>query len=216
MNSTTIFDDLIYYLKISLIDKNKDTKEDLESIKLKFSNIEEFDEEDILDSNIAIINLSDKPIDSDTINLCKNCEDTTFIVVSKNNLKDVKYTNVLSATSMRSLDNKILKTYKDRYKEGKLSINFSNNTNYNLKYRKLFDKDGSEVRLTQRELDLLELLINNMNSVTTHKTIQSKIWHESYEVSDSAYKSLLNKLRSKIGKNSIKSVSKKGYSINFE
>ena len=91
-------------------------------------------------------------------------------------------------------------------------VRFQNGLRYNPKRRVLTDTRDN-IHLTHSELQLLELLINNTGKAVPHQEIKNKVWHDSYEVSDSAFKSLLNKLRSKIGKESIKNISGVGYAI---
>lgn len=217
MKDENIFENIIYYLKVYLLEETNIIQKQIESLNLKLSNIEYLDDINYLDelnNSIIIINIGDEINTNKVLNLA-NSSNNTFITISKNPPKSLKHPNIVNITNIKNIDNKLLKIYKDKYKNENLLLNFSDGIYFNLKSNKLLDNE-SEIHLTQRELDLLKLLVIHCNNVVLHKTIQSKIWHESYDVSESAYKSLLNKLRGKIGKKSIKSISRKGYAINFQ
>lgn len=216
MNDKDIFGNLIYNLKIYLVDNTNTIQDQIESLNLKFSNIEYFDEITQIEqfnNSITVVNTTDDIIENELLELAKTHEHVSFLTFSKT---PSKINNIINVSNLKTLDNKLLKIFKNKYKDENLILNFSDGIYYNIKQNKLFDNKNQEIHLTQRELDLLKLLLINSDQVVLHKTIQSKIWHESYEVSESAYKSLLNKLRSKIGKKSIKSISRKGYTINFQ
>jgi two-component system, OmpR family, response regulator VanR len=93
-------------------------------------------------------------------------------------------------------------------------INFLNNVQYNVLHKKLY-LDDSEITLTSKELLLLDYLIKNNNRVVTHDELKINIWEDSFDATDSALKNLLNKLRKKIGKESIENISGVGFRIQF-
>lgn len=219
MSSKDIFDDIIQYLNITLIDETSTIQRQIESMGSRFVSLEAYDNIDQIDNlntTVVLANITNEEIEKKVLSLATIYKDSTFTMISKNQQKDLKLPNIQYISNLKTIDNKLLKIYKNKYMQENLTLRFSNDSYYNVTQKKLYDKDSNEIHLTQRELDLLMLLLKNTNTVVLHKTIQSKIWHESYEVSDSAYKSLLNKLRGKIGKKSIKSISRKGYVINFE
>ena len=72
-----------------------------------------------------------------------------------------------------------------------------------------------EIHLTSKELDLLNFLIKNNNRVCSADELKFSIWENSLEASDSALKNLLNKLRKKIGKESIINNSSIGYKLEY-
>ena len=66
--------------------------------------------------------------------------------------------------------------------------------------------------LTAKEVKLLDHLISNQSRMTSKEELQKSLWDEDMG-SESAFKSLVNKLRSKIGKESIENISGVGYRI---
>ncbi len=216
MNNSDFFDNIVSSMKISILDEEGSIKDYFSCPSCSFSNVEYLSNSTTLEninSNITVINSLDTNMEKEFLDNLMDKEEQSFLVVTPAPIKNIsRQSNVSNISNIKTLEDKIVKIYKDRYKDGKLFLNFTEDIKYNIKQKKLY-KGEKEVSLTQREFELLELFLNNVNTLVEHKTIQSKVWHASYEVSDSAYKSLLNKLRSKIGKKTIKSISGKGYTI---
>lgn len=93
-------------------------------------------------------------------------------------------------------------------------INFPDNIEYNFSKKQLF-QDNKQVEVTKKEIALLEFLYKNKSRTVPKDEIMNYVWEDGYLVTESAFKSLMNKLRKKIGKNSIKNMSKVGYQISF-
>ena len=75
---------------------------------------------------------------------------------------------------------------------------------------------GNEgITLTAKEIDMIDYLILNSNRVVSHDELKLNIWKDSFEATDSALKNLLNKLRKKIGKDTIINISGIGYRLNI-
>ena len=95
-------------------------------------------------------------------------------------------------------------------------INFQNSIQYNVLHKKLIDLNTKEeITLTLKELDLISFLIKNSNRIVSSDELKSNIWEDCFEATDSALKNLLNKVRKKIGKESITNISGVGYRLNF-
>ncbi len=95
-------------------------------------------------------------------------------------------------------------------------VNFGNNIQYNVIEKRLFTTDDNkEISLTSKELHLLDELIKNHNRHLSNEELKTLIWEDPFDASDSALKNILNKLRKKIGKDSIKNLSGIGYQIVF-
>ena len=81
--------------------------------------------------------------------------------------------------------------------------------------KKLIDKNKNlEISLTAKEIDLLDYLIKN-NRVVASEELKTAIWENEYEATESALKNLLNKIRKKIGKESIINISGVGYKLDY-
>ncbi len=100
----------------------------------------------------------------------------------------------------------------DIFRDNQSLIEFKNNISYNLSNSILYEND-KEKDLTQSERKLLQLFIQRKNTTISIEEIKNYIWEDSYKATDSAFKSLLNKLRYKIGQESIKNVSGVGYRL---
>ncbi len=91
-------------------------------------------------------------------------------------------------------------------------IKFQNNIEYKTSTKQLF-QNGIEQNITAKEIALLELLYKNKNKTISQEFIKMNLWEDSYDATDSALKAVLNKLRNKIGKSSIKNVPGIGYRL---
>lgn len=114
------------------------------------------------------------------------------------------------------LNEALLKTCQDILKEGKYIVNFQDNITYNVMHKKLYyNMNNSEIDLTAKEIELLDYFVENSTRVISHEEIKDEIWKGSFEVTDSALKNVLNKLRKKIGKDTIKNISGIGFRIHL-
>jgi len=87
---------------------------------------------------------------------------------------------------------------------------FSNNTRYDCNMKILYLND-QKINITSSEHRLLDIFIKNTGRTISSDEIKNELWEDPYDATDSALKSVLSKLRSKIGKNSIKNISGMGY-----
>ena len=92
------------------------------------------------------------------------------------------------------------------------SVYFQNEIIYNQTNSILYEKN-IEKDLTQSERKLLDYFILHKDRTVSIDEIKLYIWNDSDKATDSAFKSLLNKLRHKIGQDSIKNVSGVGYHL---
>jgi len=71
-------------------------------------------------------------------------------------------------------------------------------------------KNKKNITLTKNEAILIELLLSNNGKITSKSEIEFKIWGETY-VNDSTFKSLIQRLKTKIGKDVIQNKHGYGY-----
>lgn len=129
-------------------------------------------------------------------------------------LKLVNY--LTKPIDFNELKNSLLNAVEDIIDNSRYTINFPNNVIYNVLYKSLIDTTTEkELPLTAKEITLLEFLIKNNNRVVSHEELKLNIWQDSFEATDSALKNLLNKLRKKIGKDTIINISGIGYRLNI-
>jgi len=97
---------------------------------------------------------------------------------------------------------------------GTYLVNFGNNTSYNVNKKLLLNQHtGQEIKLTSSEIELLEYMLKSKERVISNQELKSVLWQDQDLATDSALKNLLNKLRNKIGKESISNISGIGYRL---
>lgn len=92
------------------------------------------------------------------------------------------------------------------------NFSFSEGYVYNILSEELY-KDGNLIILGKKEKTLLKLFINNWDKTLTKNEIFEAIWGYE-EITESALKNLLNRLRSKIGFDIIISIKGSGWKLN--
>lgn len=96
------------------------------------------------------------------------------------------------------------------YENGLYVIKFNNNLVYNVR-KKILKQNNQDIELGKNELKLLDILVANRNSLMSQEEIKRLIWNDYYDITEQALKSLINRLRTKIGKEYIKNISTLGY-----
>ena len=177
-----------------------------------------------IDIVISDINLPD----TDGITFVKELRktDKTIPVILLSAFTDTRY--LLEATKLKLVDyltkpidfktlNNALQTCVEEILDNsRYLILFQNNIQYNVLHKKLIDLNTKEeIPLTSKELELLSFLIKNNNRIVSSEELKSNIWEDYFEATDSALKNLLNKIRKKIGKESIINISGVGYRLDF-
>lgn len=127
-------------------------------------------------------------------------------------LKLVDY--LTKPVDFKTLNSALKKCVKEILENSRYIVSFKNSIDFNVLQKRLFNKNKNKsIHLTNSELTLLELLLKNRARVTSTDEIKAYVWSSDYEASDSALKNLLNKVRAKIGKESIENISSVGYRI---
>ena len=152
--------------------------------------------------------------------------DKTIPVILLSAFTDTKY--LLEATKLKlvdyltkpvdfkTLNNSLHSCVEEILDNSRYTILFKNNIQYNVLHKKFLDLNTQqEITLTSKELDLVNFLIKNNNRIVSSEELKSTIWEDYFEATDSALKNLLNKVRKKIGKDSISNISGVGYRLNF-
>jgi len=97
---------------------------------------------------------------------------------------------------------------------GTYLVEFENNTSYNINKKLLLNEiTKTEIKLTSSEIELLEYMLQAKERIISSKELKNVLWQDEELATDSALKNLLNKLRNKIGKESISNISGIGYRI---
>ena len=78
--------------------------------------------------------------------------------------------------------------------------------------QKNISKDNLEISLTKKEIQLLEYLINNKNSIVSIEQLENSVWQET--VSADAVRMVVANLRKKTYSKLIKNIKGIGYKIN--
>lgn len=232
-NNKKSFHFVLNYLNILYIEDEKNIRENIEkTLKLMVSNV--FTCENINEAKKLIENKRIDLIISDInlpgqnglefVEMLRECNNITpVILLSAYTQKDY----LLKATRLKLVDylvkpinfddlkNCLYKACEEIIEKGLFIINFEDGISYNVLQKKLYSKDEKTIDLTHKEILLLEYLIQNNNRVVAHQEIKEHIWEDSFEASDSALKNLLNKLRKKVGKNSVENISGVGFRIHL-
>lgn len=137
--------------------------------------------------------------------------DTNFLLEATR-LRLIDY--IVKPLDFNQLKEALMKASNEIYNSGNFSINFENNIYYDFSKKKLF-MNSEEINITAKEIILLEFLYKNRKRVVPTIEIKNNVWEDDYEATDSALKAVLNKLRKKIGKDSIKNISGIGYQLNI-
>lgn len=129
-------------------------------------------------------------------------------------LKLVDY--LIKPIDFNALNDALLKASQEIINNSRYIVDFEDDLAYNVMQKKLYTKNNQkEIDLTAKEIDLLEYFIENNTRIISHEEIKIEVWHENLEVTDSALKNVLNKLRKKVGKNTINNISGVGFRIQF-
>lgn len=164
---------------------------------------------DLLNSNgidlIKLIRKKNKNIP--ILVITKNKEVSNLIEAIKLNLIDY----LLKPIDINKLIFSLNQMAKIILNRGDITTMVKNDIRYNYVEKSVLKNDRTEV-LTKTESRLLELLLVNKNKIVSIQEIKRVIWSEK-EVSESAFKSLLNRLSKKIGKDTISNSFGIGYGI---
>lgn len=85
---------------------------------------------------------------------------------------------------------------------------------YNLESKEL-TRNNKIISLGAKELNLLHTLISSPNKTFSQTEISNAVWHDNY-VSEGAIKTIISKIRNKIGKENIKTIKGMGYKIEIK
>lgn len=103
---------------------------------------------------------------------------------------------------------------KKRYQNSSEFVQISRDIKYNLFTKELF-KDESLVKLSAKELKLLELFLKNPNKILNKEFIFEQVWDYNEEPSDMSLRVYIKNLRKILGNEKIKNRSKVGYIYEF-
>lgn len=131
--------------------------------------------------------------------------DATKLKLSDYLLKPINLTDLKGALN-KALD--------DYIQHNGFLIKFPNDIVYNISKKQLFEEE-TQKDITNKEIQLLEYLYENKNRTVTKEEIKAHLWEDEYEATEAALKSVLSKLRKKIGKDSIKNISGVGYQLKY-
>lgn len=81
---------------------------------------------------------------------------------------------------------------------------------------KTLQVEGNYKKLSSYESRLIEYFIKNKTRTISPNEIKNHVWDDPYDATDTALKSLIYKVRSKIGKQTIQNLSGVGYFLNFK
>ena len=121
---------------------------------------------------------------------------------------------LIKPISIPSIQQTLAETLKRVEESGMLIIQLNRET-YFYPLRGVLEISGTTIPLTKKEITLLELLLKHSNQVVTRETIEQLVYPDE-PLSDSGYKNLIYRLRKKIGKESISTLSGVGIKLKVE
>lgn len=136
--------------------------------------------------------------------------DTKFLLEASK-LKLVEY--LTKPTNYKELQNAFVVAIDEIHSTSNTFFHLSDTIRFDTLHKILYDNDMIK-KLSTSELALLELFIANQHKTLSIEEIKNAIWEDPYYATDTALKSLIHKLRHKIGKDSIQNVSGIGYYLN--
>lgn len=135
--------------------------------------------------------------------------DTNYLL-DATRLKLVDY--LIKPIDFKTLKVALFKCVDELILQNRFNIYFQNGVHFSISNKMLYN-NMDEIKLTQSELTLLDFLIESKNRITSHDELKRHLWNDSEKGSDSALKNILNKLRNKIGKESILNTSGIGFRL---
>jgi len=123
---------------------------------------------------------------------------------------------LIKPVSISSIQSTLIESLQRITENGLLAIPINDKTSYNPLHGQI-EVTGKAVPipLTQKEIMLLNLLLQNKNQTVPRESIEQLISPDK-AISDSGYKSLIFRLRKKVGKESISSLSGVGIKLNIQ
>lgn len=100
------------------------------------------------------------------------------------------------------------------YNSQSMQIPLEKNLFYDLCKKTIIYND-KEIKLTNNEIELMELLIKNINNLVTYESISYNVWEKKLEsMTADSLRTLVRDLRKKLPTNLISNISKQGYVLN--
>jgi len=220
---------IIKNLNILYVEDDNTTREFItKTLKLMSDNVISVssisDAKSIYDNNYIDILVSDINVDGDCgISFVKDIREKNkyipIILLSAHSNKEFLFEAIklnlidyiVKPISYEILNKAIKSSINQIMDNGSLEIEFISGIKYNIK-QKIAVKDNEVVKFTVTELKLLEFLLKNKDNMINSDEIKYYVWEDDF-ASDGALKSLINKVRNKIGKESIKNQSGLGYKV---
>ena len=119
---------------------------------------------------------------------------------------------LVKPVTLAKLKESLESCYEKLHELNRIAITFSTGYTYNMTSHIMQDENGELVALQNKEKLLLELLIKNINTVTYYSEIEDEVW-ESESLNRGSLKSLVVKLRKKLGKESVLNENELGYRL---
>lgn len=134
----------------------------------------------------------------------------TNLLLDATKLKLTDY--LLKPINLTDLKSALYKAAEEYIQHNGTIVNFPNNIKYDITKKQLFENKNRK-DITNKEILLLEYLYENKDRTVTKEEIKVHLWEDEFEATEGAFKSVLTKLRKKIGKESIINISGIGYQL---
>lgn len=135
--------------------------------------------------------------------------DTNYLLQAAK-LKLVEY--LPKPITYKELENSLFLALDEIQSNEERFVNLSDSIRYDVLHKILYENEIQK-KLSSSETRLLDFLVVNRHRTLSTEEIKNFVWDDAYYATDLAFKSLMHKLRAKVGKESIKNVSGIGYYI---
>ncbi len=92
-------------------------------------------------------------------------------------------------------------------------VNIDNKYSFDLSQKVLL-KENKVIKITRKEMLILDILLNNINKIVSYEEIQSYVWNNKY-MSPDTLRSTIRFLRKKLPEDTLENISGVGYKINL-
>ena len=94
-------------------------------------------------------------------------------------------------------------------------IKLSNTLTFNALSKRVYDENDTDLNLSIKMLDLIELFVENRGEIVTKEMIISKLWATNEEYSEGSIRVYINQIKKLFDKDTILNIKGVGYKIEF-
>ncbi len=166
-----------------------------------------------MDGLSVIKNIRDDNLDIPIVIISAYSDTDTLFKASNSNIQGYIKKPMTSNDIDEMLD-KVRDYQKRKDYDKKELIKIKSNIFFDIRNSQIIVDDNKEI-LTQKEFDLMSLLVNYINQIVNYKIIEQIVWlNKDQSMSSTSLRTLVKKLRKKVKYNIIENIPKQGYRLN--